>query len=61
MVAFEIKGAQRLKDGDLSGLRTLRDRTGPDFRAGVVLHTGPRAAHPEDRLFTLPIDQLWNP
>lgn len=60
VVAFEVKGAQRLKDGDLSALRTLRDRIGPDFRAGVVLHTGPRVAHPEDRLFTLPIDQLWH-
>ncbi|MCL2454538.1 MAG: ATP-binding protein [Micrococcales bacterium] len=61
VVAFEIKSAQRLKDGDLAALRALRDRIGPDFRAGVVLHTGPRAANPEDRLFTLPIDQLWSP
>ena len=60
VVALEVKSAQRLKDGDLAALRTLRDRLGPDFRAGVVLHTGPRATHPEDRLFTLPIDQLWN-
>jgi hypothetical protein len=59
VLAFEVKAAQRLKDGDLAGLRALRDQIGPDFVAGVVLHTGGHAAHPEDRLFTMPLDHLW--
>ena len=59
VVAFEIKAAQRLKDGDLAGLRAVRDKVGDAFRAGVVLHTGYRSANPEDRLYTMPIDHLW--
>jgi predicted AAA+ superfamily ATPase len=59
VVAFEIKAAQRLGARDLAGLRALRQRLGDAFTAGVVLHTGLRSAHPEDRIFTMPIDALW--
>ncbi|MDR1078656.1 MAG: DUF4143 domain-containing protein, partial [Propionibacteriaceae bacterium] len=59
VLAFEVKAAQRLKDGDLAGLRALRDQVGPDFVAGVVLHLGGHAAQVEDRLFTMPVDHLW--
>jgi predicted AAA+ superfamily ATPase len=59
VLGFEVKAAQRLRDGDLAGLRALRAKVGPAFKAGVVLHTGALSAHPEDRLFTMPIDRLW--
>jgi predicted AAA+ superfamily ATPase len=59
ILAFEVTAAQRLKQGDLAGLRALRAKTGAAFKAGVVLHTGLHSSHPEDRLFTMPIDRLW--
>jgi predicted AAA+ superfamily ATPase len=59
VLAFEVKAAQRITDKDLTGLRSLRDKLGTAFGAGVVFHTGYRATHLEDRIYTLPIDSLW--
>ncbi|MDR1293413.1 MAG: DUF4143 domain-containing protein, partial [Bifidobacteriaceae bacterium] len=60
ILAFEIKAAQRLRDADFAGLRTLREKAGPAFTAGVVLHTGPRCANPDDRIYAMPIEALWS-
>ena len=37
----------------------LRDQLGPDFRAGVLFHTGPMPFDLGDRIWALPICALW--
>ena len=63
VVAVEVKataspGAAHLKH--LAWLRDHLDAVSPDaFRAGVLLHTGPRSLKVGDRLYSVPIDTLW--
>jgi len=59
VVAFEVKAAARVPGEDFRGLRKLREALGDAFLAGAVLYTGQRAYTFEDRLHTVPIDNLW--
>jgi uncharacterized protein len=59
VVGFEVKARSTPVDNDLRGLRELRDLLGGQFRAGFVLTTGRHAGRLDDRLFTCPIDRLW--
>ena len=63
MVAVEIKASASPSPSQMSNLawlRDLMDRTEPEsFVAGVLLHTGENALKLGDRLYMLPIDQLW--
>ena len=59
VAAVEVKAASSPTDKDFSGLRLLRDRLGPAFLGGVVLHLGPRAYTREDRLHAVPLDRIW--
>jgi uncharacterized protein len=59
VVGFEIKARGKAVAKDLIGLRLLRDLLGDQFRAGFVLNTGQHAGRLEDRIYTCPIDRLW--
>ena len=59
LVAFEIKATAAPCAADGRHLAWLRDHTGEQFIAGVVLHTGPGAFPLGDRLWALPISALW--
>ena len=59
LVAFEIKATAAPSLDDARHLSWLRDRTGDQLLAGVVLHTGPSAFALGDRLWALPISSLW--
>lgn len=59
-IGIEVKAAKTVRDGDLAGLRLVRDRSGAEFRAGLVLHMGERAFSFGDRLWSLPLDALWS-
>ncbi len=65
VVAVEIKataspGTDHLKH--LAWMRDHLDTVSPDaFRAGVLLHTGPRGLKVGDRLYSAPLDTLWHP
>ena len=61
IVAFEVKSSSRIRPGDISGLRVLRDTLGEQFHAGVVLGTMEHAVGLEDRIYAAPIDRLWRP
>ena len=61
VIGFEAKAAREIKASDLAGLKVLRDALGSAFVAGFVLTTGERGGRLDDRLFTLPIDTLWQP
>ena len=60
VVAIEAKAAADLAEADLRHLAWLRDRLGPRFRNGAVLHLGDRARRWGDRLVSLPINALWD-
>jgi predicted AAA+ superfamily ATPase len=60
VVAIEVKAAVGVDERDARWLRSLRDRLGPTFVHGIVLHagTGPRPLG--DRLTAMPISALWS-
>ncbi len=63
IVAVEVKASASPAPSQMDSLAWLRhlvDRTEPgSFAAGVLLHTGRHALKLGDRLYMLPIDQLW--
>lgn len=62
VVGVETKASTVPRPEDATPLRILRDRvdrTGSDFVAGVVLHTGDRRVRLGDRLYGLPLADLW--
>ncbi len=58
--AIEIKAGASYRPDDLRGLTRLRDKLGDAFTCGVLLYLGERGAHVDDRLYVLPLDQLWS-
>ncbi|MGH3851525.1 MAG: DUF4143 domain-containing protein, partial [Pseudonocardiaceae bacterium] len=59
VIAVEVKSATSAGSSDAGGLRFLRDRLGPRFTVGVVLHTGPVTARIGDRIWSVPVSGLW--
>lgn len=62
VVGVEIKASTVPRPEDATPLRILRnrlDRAGSDVIAGVVLHTGDRRVRLGDRLYGLPLADLW--
>jgi uncharacterized protein len=60
VVGIEVKASFDLHSGDTKGLRALRDRLGPTFVEGIVLHCGDRAQRLDDRIIAMPISALWS-
>jgi predicted AAA+ superfamily ATPase len=60
VVGVEVKAAIDVHESDFRGLRTLRDRVGDEFVAGVVVHCGDRPRPFGDRLWSLPVSALWS-
>lgn len=58
IIAIEAKLASRVDDKDTRHLRWLRDEIGAEFRAGVVVHTGPRAYTRRDGIHVIPLALL---
>jgi uncharacterized protein len=59
IVGIEVKTTSAPKPDDARHLAWLRDEVGPDFVAGIVLHTGPRTFTMGDRIVAAPICTLW--
>ena len=59
IVAIEIKAAAGIDRSDARHLIWLRDTTGDQFTAGLVLHTGKDAFELADRITAVPISALW--
>lgn len=60
IVGIEVKASATPSTIDFTGLRYLRDKLGPRFKAGVVLHTGADTLPFGDRLAAVPISGLWS-
>ena len=59
VVALEIKSRSAPRPEDFRHLEWLRDELGDRFRAGLLLHTGPRAYAVSDRVAAAPVASLW--
>jgi len=59
LIGIEIKASASPTRADAAHLRWLQERV-PDFRAGLVLHTGARVYRLEDDIAAVPIAALWN-
>ena len=63
VVAVEVKGTASPATNHLKHLAWTRDHLDAvspgTFRAGLLLHTGPRSLKVGDRLYSAPIDTLW--
>ncbi len=59
LAGIEVKIADRVSSKDFRGLRKLAEGTGKRFRAGVVVYTGNSLLPFGDRMFALPVSELW--
>lgn len=59
VLAFEVRATSAPVGDDARHLVWLRERLGPRFIKGVVLHTGSRAFPLGDRIDAVPICALW--
>ena len=61
VVGIEVKASFDVHAGDAKGGRALRDRLGPTFVAGIVLHCGDQVQRLDKRIVALPVTALWSP
>jgi predicted AAA+ superfamily ATPase len=61
VVAIEVKASATPTAADARHIEWLRNQMGDRFRAGVVLHTGPRAFQLTEHVLALPICSIWAP
>jgi uncharacterized protein len=59
VVGIEVKAASTVGPDDFRGLRHLAQRIGHNFRAGIVLHTGPQTLPFGPKMLALPVSALW--
>jgi uncharacterized protein len=59
VAGVEVKAAATVNHADLRGLRKFLDAAGSHFTAGVVLYDGSATIKFDDKLFAVPIRQLW--
>jgi len=60
VIGIEVKAGATPSSGDFAGLRYLRGKLGPRFKAGAVLHTGADALPFGDRLAAVPVSGIWS-
>lgn len=59
IVGIEVKAAATAKPDDFHALERLRAASGKAFACGIVLHDGERIQRVGDKLFAMPLHQLW--
>ncbi len=59
LAAIEVKSADTVTARDFRGIKVLRDATGEDFVAGIVLYTGNSVVPFGENLFAAPMSLLW--
>ena len=60
IVGIEVKSGATVRHDDFRSLAYLRDKLGPRFVKGIVLHTGGSTLPFGDRLWAMPISSLWS-
>lgn len=59
VVAIEAKAGATVGKSDMRGLRYLRDKLGPRFKAGIVVYTAQHTLPFGDRIWGMPLWGLW--
>ncbi|MEZ5085586.1 MAG: DUF4143 domain-containing protein [Tessaracoccus sp.] len=59
VVGIEVKAGERVEGKQFTGLRSLHNRLGSAFVAGIAFHLGQVGYEVEDRIHSLPVDRLW--
>lgn len=59
LAAIEVKNRDNVNQADFNGLKTLQNLTGDDFICGVVLYRGQNIVPFGDKLWAVPIANLW--
>lgn len=59
LAGIEVKASATVMDSDFRGLRKLKDAAGNRFVAGVVLYDGEVSLRFGEKMFAVPIRQLW--
>jgi predicted AAA+ superfamily ATPase len=59
VAAIKVKAGPGATPAAVRNLISLRDRLGPRFVIGVVLHSGPEGTRLGERIISLPISTLW--
>jgi len=59
VAGVEVKAAATITNDDFKGLRKLRDAAQKTFAAGVVLYDGEAVLRFGDKLYAVPISNLW--
>ena len=59
VAGIEVKAAGSVGKSDYAGLEALAEAAGTKFIRGVVLYLGEHAVPHSDRLWAVPIDELW--
>ena len=60
IVGIDLKPATTLHPDDVLGLRYLKDLSGSDFKAGVVLYLGGVIEPIDPHIVAMPVSALWN-
>jgi len=59
LVGVEVKAGATVTAADFRGLHKFRDGAGKHFSAGVVLYDGEVAASFGERMYAVPLSELW--
>jgi uncharacterized protein len=59
LIGIEVKASATVKTDDTRGLKRLQEAAGGAFACGIILHDGERIQRIGDRLFAMPVGQLW--
>ena len=59
VVGIEVKSGATVRPDDTRGLNRLHEATGKAFSCGIILHDGDRTQRLGERLFAMPVSQLW--
>ncbi|HYM55588.1 MAG TPA: ATP-binding protein [Solirubrobacteraceae bacterium] len=59
IVGIEAKSAATATASDARGLRLLRDKLGPRFKAGIIVYSGEHTLPVGDQIWAMPISGLW--
>ena len=60
IVAIEVKASTSPSSMDFKGLRYLKEQLGEDFICGVLLYDGDVVHRHGDRVYAVPVQQLWS-
>jgi len=59
VVGIEVKAASSVDSSDFAGLEALAQAAGRKFVRGVVIYLGDHAVARGDKLWALPVEELW--